>query len=248
MTMKIENKTFLIFGCNGLIGQSITKKLSREGAKIFAADIELTDSQTFKDENIEFIQLDINDENSVSRFLKKNKNLDGAVNCTYPRNKNFGKSLLEVDIENFNENVSLGLGGAFLFSKLCASYFLENKKNFSLINLSSVYGVIAPKFDVYKNTSMTMPIEYAAIKSGLIHISKYITSYINDSRFRINCISPGGILDGQDSKFLKAYKSHSFGKGMLDPEDICDAIIFLLSENSKYINGQNIIIDDGYSL
>ena len=71
--MKIENKTFLIFGCNGLIGQSITKKLSREGAKIFAADIELIDNETFKDENIEFIQLDINDENSVSRFLKKIK-------------------------------------------------------------------------------------------------------------------------------------------------------------------------------
>ena len=71
--MKIENKTFLIFGCNGLIGQSITKKLSREGAKIFAADIELTDSQTFKDENIEFIQLDINDENFDSEVLESDK-------------------------------------------------------------------------------------------------------------------------------------------------------------------------------
>ena len=170
------------------------------------------------------------------------------MNCTYPRNNNFGKSLFDVAVEDFNENVSLNLGGVFSFSRCCANYFLENKKQFSLVNIASIYGVIAPKFDIYTNTSMTMPVEYAAIKSGLIHLSKYITSYVNDSRFRINCISPGGIFDNQDSNFLEAYKGHSFGKGMLYPEDICGTVVFLLSDYSKYINGQNIIIDDGYTL
>ena len=93
-----------------------------------------------------------------------------------------------------------------------------------------------------------MPIEYAAIKSGLIHISKYITSYINDSRFRINCISPGGIFDNQEKNFLEAYKRNTFGTGMLEAEDVCGTVLFLLSDASKFINGQNIIVDDGYSL
>lgn len=246
--MNIENKSYLIFGSNGLLGREIIDELSKKKANILAVDHEIKKDDIYDRENIEFVNLNINDEKGVTNFLKENRHLDGAVNCTYPRNNNFGKSLLEVGLESFNENVSLNLGGAFLLSKLCANFFLENKKQFSLVNIASIYGVIAPKFDIYTNTSMTMPVEYAAIKSGLIHLSKYITSYVNDSRFRINCISPGGIFDNQDSNFLEAYKGHSFGKGMLYPEDICGTVVFLLSDYSKYINGQNIIIDDGYTL
>ena len=68
--------------------------------------------------------------------------------------------------------------------------------------------LLLPSLMFIKNTTMTMPIEYAAIKSGLIHISKYITSYINDSRFRINCISPGGIFDNQEKIFRSIQKEY----------------------------------------
>ena len=130
----------------------------------------------------------------------------------------------------------------------CAVYFARSQEPFSLVNISSVYGVVAPKFDIYNNTSMTMPVEYAAIKSGLLHLSKYVTKYVNDSKFRINSVSPGGIFNDQASSFLEAYKKQTFGKGMLDVTDVVGTIVYLLSENSALVNGQNIIIDDGFSL
>ena len=95
---------------------------------------------------------------------------------------------------------------------------------------------------------MTMPVEYAAIKSALIHLTKYMAKYLKDKNVRVNCISPGGILDKQPESFLEQYKSNCLSKGMLDPEDIMGALVFLLSDASKFINGQNIIVDDGFTL
>jgi NAD(P)-dependent dehydrogenase (short-subunit alcohol dehydrogenase family) len=153
-----------------------------------------------------------------------------------------------VSLEDFNENLSLHLGSSFLFMQQCAAYFVRNKTPFSLVNVSSIYGVVAPKFDIYANTSMTMPVEYAAIKSAIIHLNKYIVNYVADSRFRINSVSPGGIFDCQPEPFLQAYKKHTLGKGMLDIKDVIGTILFLLSEQSQYMNGQNLVVDDGFSL
>jgi NAD(P)-dependent dehydrogenase (short-subunit alcohol dehydrogenase family) len=71
---------------------------------------------------------------------------------------------------------------------------------------------------------------------------------VNDSAFRANAVSPGGILDHQPAAFLQKYKQQSCGKGMLDPNDLCGTIAFLLSDDSKYLQGQNLIVDDGFTL
>src|SRR5690606_6802959 len=115
-------------------------------------------------------------------------------------------------------------------------------------NLSSIYGTATPDFSIYENTPMTMPIEYAAIKSALLHLNKYVSAYVNDSDFRINSVSPGGIFDHQPEDFLKAYKKKTLGSGMLMPDYIVGTVLFLLSEQSKYIVGQNILVDDGFCL
>lgn len=95
---------------------------------------------------------------------------------------------------------------------------------------------------------MTMPVEYAAIKSALLHLNKYIVKYVNDSRFRVNAVSPGGIFDFQPAEFLEAYQKNTNGVGMLGVEDVIGSIIFLLSNHSRYVTAQNIIVDDGFHL
>ncbi len=95
---------------------------------------------------------------------------------------------------------------------------------------------------------MTMPVEYAAIKSALIHLSKYVVAYMNDSKFRVNVVSPGGILDKQPEEFIEAYKKETLGKGMLNVSDVVGSILYLLSDSAQYVNGQNLIVDDGFSL
>ena len=95
---------------------------------------------------------------------------------------------------------------------------------------------------------MTVPVEYAAIKSGMLHLTKYMAKYLKGKNIRVNAISPGGILDSQPKEFLSEYNKQCSTKGMLDSNDLNGTLIFLLSDMSSYINGQNIIVDDGFSL
>ena len=83
---------------------------------------------------------------------------------------------------------------------------------------------------------------------GIIAIMHYLAKYCKRRNIRVNCISPGGILDNQPESFLKKYRSSCTSKGMLDPEDLVGALLYLLSDQSRYVNGHNIIVDDGWSL
>ena len=126
-------------------------------------------------------------------------------------------------------------------------YFLSEGKG-NLIHISSIQGIRAPKFDHYIGTEMSSPIEYAAIKAGIIAITKWLAKYYKNNGMRINCISPGGIKDNQDEIFLRNYRKSCNNKGILDSEDISGLALFLISDDSLFINGQNLIIDDGWSL
>lgn len=251
----IKNKKILVVGASGLLGSSLVKSLLINN-EVLAIDINIKKLLTYLSEKkiyytknkLHFYDVDITNDNELKEFFNNVHDIDGVVNCSYPRNQSYGREFLDVERNDFNDNLNLNLGSSFSLMQESAKSFRNNKRRFSFVNIASIYGVKAPNFELYKNTKMTMPVEYAAIKSSLIHLSAYITKYINDSRFRINCISPGGILDKQPENFLSAYTNETLGKGMLDPNDIIGSILFLLSDYSEFINGQNIIIDDGFTL
>lgn len=256
MNNLLINENILVVGAAGLLGTKVVKQLLEQGASVIAADLcknKLSDKLVAEGVDIESsgitcLSLDITQQDDVIKLFNSGLEITGAVNCTYPRNKAYGAHFFDVEVADFNDNLSLHLGSTFLFTQQCAKYFNAHKKTFSLVNISSIYGVIAPKFEVYDDTAMSMPVEYAAIKSAILHLNKYVVKYVNNSDFRINSVSPGGIFDHQPEPFLNAYKKLTNGEGMLDVNDITGAILFLLSPNSKYITGQNIIVDDGFSL
>lgn len=257
MEKLLESKTIVVAGAGGLLGTRLVPALIKQGAKVIAADIHVEAmcerlsslGVDLQNEKLSCCELDVTKEESVKAFFSQQaQHIDGAVNTTYPRNKTYGKHFFDVSLDSFNENLSLHLGSAFLFTQQCAAYFKLQQQPFSLVNISSIYGVVAPKFEIYNNTPMTMPVEYAAIKSAIQHLNKYVVSYLNDSRFRINSVSPGGIFDHQPKAFLQAYKEKTHGAGMLDVEEVVGSVLFLLSEQSRYVTGQNIIVDDGFSL
>lgn len=251
----LNNKTILIAGAGGLIGRAVVKACLAQGSSVIATDLDKdnlklrlqADGIRLADNKLQLATLDLQQADAISALLAQHQP-DGAVNCSYPRNKDYGKHFFDVNLHSFNDNLSLNLGSAFLFMQQCAAHFKQRPRDFSLVNLSSVYGVVAPRFEIYANTAMTMPVEYAAIKSALIHLTKYAVAYVADSRFRINLVSPGGILDSQPESFLNAYQHKTLGKGMLDANDMTGAIVFLLSDHARYTNGQNIVVDDGFTL
>ena len=146
-----------------------------------------------------------------------------------------------------SQDLSGHLGGAILFSQRMLRHFKQQGHG-NLIHVSSIQGLVAPKFEHYAGTGMVSPIEYSAIKAGIIAATRYLAKYYKGNNIRVNCISPGGILDNQPESFLELYRKACNDKGMLDAQDLVGSLIFLLSDHSRYITGQNLIIDDGWSL
>lgn len=258
---KFKNQVIVITGGCGLLGATIAEELFRKKEIVIVTDIDkskginliekLKEKYPKLKNNIEFIEMDITSKESINNCInylnQKYGKIDALVNSAYPRNKNYGKKFEEVTYRDFCENINLHLGGYFLTCQQFALFF-KNQGYGNIINFASIYGVIAPRFEIYEGTNITMPVEYAVIKSGIIHLTKYMAKYFKNCNIRFNCISPGGIIDKQPEIFLKNYKKFTLNKGMLNTKDILGTVIFLLSEESKYINGQNIVIDDGFSL
>ena len=255
----LRDQVIVITGGAGLIGQEFVKAIIEQNGIAVMADInkeigKKVKKQLSKELNtkkIDFIKLDITSKDNLKKCIKKLDKKYGKINAlinnAYPRNKNYARYFFDVEYADFVENIGLNLGGYFVTSQQFALYF--KKQNYgNIINISSIYGVIAPKFEVYDNTPMTMPVEYAAIKSGLIHLTKYMAKYFKGMNIRVNTISPGGIFDNQPKEFLDAYKKECLNKGMLDKSDLKGTLIYLLSDMSRHVNGQNIVVDDGFSL
>jgi NAD(P)-dependent dehydrogenase (short-subunit alcohol dehydrogenase family) len=257
-TINSDPKVIVVIGGAGLIGGEFVECLSALGHQVILADIDLIAARARLDqlklrdsEKIDILKIDITNEKSIISLIegvkKKYGVIDAVVNCAYPKNAGYGNKLEQVSYEDFCENINIHLGGYFLVSKLfCMAFCKWGGGN--VINLASIYGEVTPNFGIYKNTTMTMPIEYAAIKSALIHMTKYFAEYFKGNNIRLNCLSPGGIFAGQPREFLEAYNRQCNSKGMLNPGDLLGALVFLLSDGSKYITGQNLIIDDGWSI
>lgn len=255
----LKGKVVVVSGGAGLLGQEFVKGICNAGGTSIIADYNIDNAVKIKEKikqevtsaKIEIVEMDITSKNSIkkaiSSLLCNFKSIDALVNNAYPRNVSYGAKFNEVEYNDFCENIGMNLGGYFLTSQQFVQHFLKYKTG-NIINISSIYGVIAPKFEIYEDTEMTMPVEYAVIKSGLIHLTKYMSKYFKGTGIRVNAISPGGIFDSQDKKFIQSYNKQCLSKGILDKEDITGSLLFLLSDSSKYINGQNLIVDDGFIL
>ena len=255
----LKDKVVVVTGGAGLIGQEFIKAIIEQDGIAIIADINKEIGKKVKKQlskeldtkNIDFIKLDITSKKSLQKCIKylddKYAKIDALINNAYPRNKNYARHFFDVEYDDFKENLGLNLGGYFTTSQQFAKYF--KKQNYgNIINISSIYGVVAPKFEVYENTPVTMPVEYAAIKSGLIHLTKYMAKYFKGMNIKVNTLSPGGIFDNQPKDFLNKYKSNCLNKGMLDKSDLKGTLVYLISDMSTYVNGQNIIVDDGFIL
>lgn len=258
MTNMLKGKIIVVTGGGGLLGGAFVQTIAENGGIAVAADIDFDAarrvvSSVMPDASGSAFPelLDITDRESVVKLIERVVDncgkIDAVVNNAYPRNLNYGRRLEDVTFEDFSENLKFHLGGYFLVTQQFCQFF-QKYGGGNVVNMGSIYGSIAPRFDIYAGTNKTMPVEYAAIKSGIIHLTRYFAQYFKAHNIRINCLSPGGILDKQPQSFLDAYDKFCGTKGMLMPDDLTGALVFLLSDASKYMTGQNLQVDDGFSL
>lgn len=241
----IKDKIIVITGGNGLLGKSMVSVLRKHGAVVVSADLIVDPSDP------DSVIMDITNEVSVSETVQylvdRYERIDGWVNNAYPRSKDWSRKFEDISIESWRQNVDMHLNGYFI----CCQIVLEQMKKQqygSLINMSSIYGLLAPDFRVYEGTEMTMPAAYAAIKGGLNNLTRYLSSYYGPYQVRINTVSPGGIYNNQPQNFVESYIKRVPLYRMGEPEDIVSAVFYLLSEQSKYVTGHNLVVDGGLSI
>lgn len=243
--MRLKDKVIFVTGGHGLLGRSICERAISEGAICIAGE-KIVEKNYGKS-----IECDVTSADSIKMAVNQIHDeygrIDGLVNAAYPRTKDWGESLKILSLRPGNENVNLQMNSVFLVCQQVLSIMKKQKKG-SIVNLASIYGSVGPDFSVYEGTEMTMPAAYSAIKGGIINFTKYLASYYGRDQVRINCVSPGGIFDNQLQSFVEKYESKVPLKRMGNPADISSPVCFLLSDESSYITGHNLIVDGGWSI
>lgn len=245
--MNLRNKNILIVGSNGLIGKELVKKLKKQKSNIFT--IEKKKNKNSKKNFFLSSELAKDQINEFKQIINKIKRIDIFINCSYPKNKNWeNQTFKKSNYSNFDENLELHLNTFCFFSKIVAEIMKKEKIKGSIVNLSSIYGVVAQDTSVYKTTKMSENISYAPIKSGIIGFTKLLAAYYAKYGIRANTVSPGGVITKKMNKtFLKNYKKRVPIKRLCKPSEVADPIIFLASSSSSYITGINLLVDGGWT-
>jgi NAD(P)-dependent dehydrogenase (short-subunit alcohol dehydrogenase family) len=244
MNNRLKNKIIIVTGGSGLLGKEILKDLKDKGAIAINADINVE-----TDFGNNTLNIDITSEESIVRGIKLVSDfygkIDGLVNNAYPRTKDWGTKFEDITYESWQKNVDMQMNTTFLFIQKIMPELLKTKG--SIVNMTSIYGVVGNDLTIYEGTSVNTAAPYSAIKGGIINFTRYLASYYGRQGVRVNCVSPGGIFDSQHEIFIANYERKVPMGRMGNPDDIAPAVSFLLSDEAKYITGQNLIVDGGWT-
>ena len=243
--MLLKDKVIIVTGGSGLLGKAMLDDINNKGAIGINADL-FVETDLGKNQ----IKLDVTSEESIKESIKliyKYFNrIDGIVNSAYPRTKDWGAKLEDLTVESWKSNVDMQMNSVFVTTKYILPYLKKSKG--SIVNIASIYGMLGNDFTVYENTQLGGAAPYNAIKGGIINFTRFLASYLGKDKVRVNTVSPGGIFDNQDPVFVKQYEHKVPLKRMGTPEDIAPAVSFLLSDEAKYITGQNLPVDGGWTI
>lgn len=250
----LEGKIVAVTGATGLIGSAICKALSERGATIVAVGRSLKKAESLLDfiskagGNACYAEMDISDLQgiscAISLIMKRHTTIDVWINCAFPRESDWSDGMENVRTSSITRDINSHLVGYFECSRH-ACFAMRSSGGGSLINMSSIYGVVAPRFDIYAETHMTCAPAYPMIKGGIVTLTKYLASFFAKDGIRANCIAPGGVYDGQEAPFVEAYKSITPMMRMAQPDDVVGAVLFFASQASAYITGQTLCVDGG---
>jgi NAD(P)-dependent dehydrogenase (short-subunit alcohol dehydrogenase family) len=254
----LSKKIIVVAGGNGLIGSAITKALSQMNSVVVVLDKDFKNIKKLK--NVHFIASNDNfsqDEMKevVDSIESEYGPISGLINCM--TNKVMDSKLYFSEISNYSlstwrEVIQGNLENSFV---LCREIGLRMKtrSNGSIVNFCSIYGAeMGPDLRIYDSLTstselMTTPIPYSVSKGGIQALTKHLATSWGRYGVRVNSISPGGVFNNQNKKFVEAYSNRIPLERMANVEEIIGLPIFLMSDMSSYITGQNIFIDGGLS-
>tara|TARA_Y100001935_G_scaffold143409_1_gene118481 strand:- start:11 stop:748 length:738 start_codon:yes stop_codon:yes gene_type:complete len=238
----LKNKKIIVTGATGGIGNSIVEKLSNNGANIIATGTKIEKLEYLKSEfqNIKIIQFDISKTDKIEEFVENAADeLGGNIDCLI-NNAGITRDNLAIrmNLDEWNKVIDINLTSTFVLCKSAIKKMLKNKSG-KIINITSVVG----------HTGNLGQANYTASKAGIIAMSKSLAIEYAKKNININCISPGFIktamTDKIDEKFKEIIISKIPSAKLGEPEDIANAVLFLASNQSKYINGETLHVNGG---
>ena len=243
--MNIEKKNIIVTGASGGIGKSIVEKLYKHGAKILATGTNEEKLNKLKNElkDIEILSFDISNHEKIEEFIENaTAKLGGNLDCIV-NNAGITKDNLTIrmSMDEWSKVININLTSTFLMSKFAIKKMLKNKSG-KIINISSVVG----------HTGNVGQANYTASKAGIIAMSKSLAIEYAKKNINVNCVSPGFIstamTDKIDDKFKQSIISKIPANRLGNPEDVANAVVFLASPSSDYINGETIHVNGGLYL
>jgi len=213
----MKNKIVIIAGGSGLIGTACVNLARKQGADVFVMDT------NFKSD----ININLTDTTELIEVLNEH-NPDIFINSTYPKN-------------TFDHIV------AYLrTTPIIANHMAEVNNSGSIVLLSSIYGIVGCDERLYEDTEVLVPqLDYQYVKGGINALVKGVATLFGPLGVRCNAVSPGGVYDGQDEKFVERYNEHVPLRRMCKPDEVAEAVCFLAGEKASYVNGENFVIGGG---
>ncbi len=250
---RLDGKTALVTGGAGIYGVHITRALAETGARVVVASRNLEQCEKVAGEmreeglKVSSAPLDLGSSESITalreHIVSDFGKLDILFNNAVAR---AGGDPSTVTEEQWVTAMQINSTGFFLSCKIFGEQMIEQRSGV-IVNISSIYGVIAPNFNIYEGTDMTSPANYAFAKGGMINYTRYMASYYGRFGIRVNSISPGGFQSDQPEVFIKNYSKQTLLGRMATDDDIKGAAVFLASDASAYITGQNLMVDGGWT-
>ena len=262
----LTNKTAVVTGGTGFLGRHFCFGLAEHGAKVAVVDLDggITSelareiASRYGTKSVGY-ECDVGAADSVKKMTKDVVTDFGAIDilmnnaATRPKDlDSFFAPIEEYSIETWREVMSVNIDGIFLVAQSVGRQMVKQKRGGSIIQTSSIYGVMGPDHRIYEGSyhlgrQINTPVVYAASKGAVIALTKYLATYWAEKGVRVNSLSPGGVENGQNQKFIKNYSNRIPMNRMALPEEMVGALIYLASDASSYATGQNIIVDGGLS-
>jgi NAD(P)-dependent dehydrogenase (short-subunit alcohol dehydrogenase family) len=261
----LANKVVVVTGGAGLLGQVFCQSLVDVGAHVAIVDLDLASAETVAKrinksdaQRVIAVGSDITSPESVTQMvanvLKQLGRIDVLVNNAASKGSSldaFFESFEDYSLKTWREVMSVNIDGLFLVAQAVGKQ-MKKQGGGSIIQTSSIYGVVAPDQRIYEGSEynsrpINTPAVYSASKSAVNGLTNYLATYWASSKIRVNSLTPGGIASGQNSEFNKKYSNRVPLGRMGEATELVGALIYLASDASSYVTGQNLIVDGGLS-
>lgn len=253
----LAEKRILLVGATGVLGRGYACALADCGARLAIADRQESDVLALaKEIGVAGIVMDVADEKSVidgvAEAVGRLGSLDGAI-CNAAATGEFlakqGDAFADFEdypLAVWQRTIDVNLTGTFLLARE-AGRAMKQGGGGSLVTVSSVYGVVGPDHRIYEGQPFKSFPGYSASKAGVIGLTRWLATWWGHDGVRVNCVTPGGVYNDHDQRFVDAYAARTPMGRMADREDLIGMVLFLLSDASGYCTGQNFIVDGGFT-